>query len=140
MHFYVREADWVTEQASIAAIRSQVFIEEQHVPPELEWDGLDESALHLLAMAEDGQVMGCARVLSDGGIGRMAVLVSWRQQGVGRALLQAAISACQRHGWLDIHLSAQTHAVVFYEKAGFEVISDEYMDAGIPHKAMKLHV
>ncbi|MFJ5446867.1 GNAT family N-acetyltransferase [Methylobacillus methanolivorans] len=140
MNFYVRQADWVGDQAPIAAIRQQVFIDEQHVPVELEWDGLDDTALHLLAIAEDGSAIGCARILSDGSIGRMAVVPGWRKQGVGRALLQAAIELCRQNGWFDIHVSAQTHALTFYEQAGFRGIGDEYMDAGIPHQTMKLHI
>ncbi|MCB5190639.1 GNAT family N-acetyltransferase [Methylobacillus arboreus] len=140
MNFYVRQAEWVTDHTQISAIREQVFINEQHVPAELEWDGLDDTALHLLAVAEDGNAIGCARVLSDAGIGRMAVLQAWRGRGVGHALLQAAIELCRQNGWLDIYLSAQTHAISFYEQAGFKISSDEYLDAGIPHKAMKLHI
>ncbi|MPS47704.1 GNAT family N-acetyltransferase [Methylobacillus sp.] len=140
MSFYVRQADWISDQAQISAIRQQVFIEEQHVPADLEWDGLDETALHLLAVTEDGKSIGCARILSDGTIGRMAVLKHWRRQGVGQALLHTAIELCRQHGWLDIHVSAQTHASGFYEKAGFRPIGDEYMDAGIPHQTMKLHI
>ncbi|MCB5185923.1 GNAT family N-acetyltransferase [Methylobacillus gramineus] len=140
MNFYVKTADWQTYQTQISNIREQVFIQEQQVPAELEWDGLDSTALHLLALAEDGKPIGSARVLSDGSIGRMAVLKAWRDKGVGHALLRAAIEACRQNGWLDIHLSAQTHAIPFYEKSGFKIASDEYMDAGIPHKAMKLHI
>nr|WP_324286803.1 GNAT family N-acetyltransferase [Methylobacillus flagellatus] len=55
-------------------------------------------------------------------------------------MLHTAIELCRQHGWLDIHVSAQTHASGFYEKAGFRRIGDEYMDAGIPHQAMKLHI
>ncbi|MDR5171802.1 GNAT family N-acetyltransferase [Methylobacillus flagellatus] len=140
MSFYVRQADWESDQTQISAIRQQVFIDEQHVPAELEWDGLDETALHLLAVAEDGKSIGCARILSDGSIGRMAVLQAWRRQGVGQALLQAAIESCRQNGWFDIHVSAQTHALAFYEQAGFHGVGEEYMDAGIPHQAMKLHI
>lgn len=140
MSFYVRQADWVSDQAQISAIRQQVFIDEQHVPSELEWDGLDDTALHLLAVAEDGRSIGCTRILSDASIGRMAVLQEWRRKGVGKALLQAAIELCRQNGWLDIHVSAQTHALDFYEQAGFRGVGEEYMDAGIPHQSMKLHI
>lgn len=140
MEFYIREAEWITEQAQISAIRQQVFVVEQHVPPELEWDGLDETATHLLAVAEDGKPVGCARILIGASIGRMAVLASWRGQGVGWALLQTAIEYCRREGWLHIEVSAQTHAIPFYEKAGFQVSGEEYMDAGILHRAMSLHI
>ncbi|MDP2247853.1 MAG: GNAT family N-acetyltransferase [Nitrosomonadales bacterium] len=120
------------------AIRTEVFIEEQHVPPALEWDGQDQTARHLLAYDMTGKPIACARVLSDGSIGRMAVLAGWRNQGVGSALLQAAIKLCVRNGWDEISLSAQTHAIGFYEKAGFHVSSEEYPDAGIPHRDMRL--
>ena len=68
---------------------------EQQVPPELEWDGLDATAMHLLAQDSEMNPIGCARVLSGGAIGRMAVLKDWRGQGVGQALLKAAISSCR---------------------------------------------
>ncbi|WP_319004568.1 GNAT family N-acetyltransferase [Methylobacillus caricis] len=140
MNFYIKTADWQTEHTLISAIREYVFIQEQQVPASLEWDGLDETALHLLALTEDGRPIGCVRILSDASIGRMAVIKDWRNKGIGKALLQAAIETCRQNGWLDIHLSAQTHAIPFYEKSGFKIASDEYMDAGIPHKAMKLHI
>lgn len=134
----VREVDWHSAKEQLSAIRTKVFIEEQHVPPALEWDGLDQEARHLLAHDMTSKAVGCARVLSDGSIGRMAVLADWRQQGVGSALLQSAIGLCKKNAWLDISLSAQTHAIAFYEKAGFAVCSEEYLDAGIPHRDMRL--
>lgn len=140
MEFYIREAEWITEQAQISAIRQQVFVVEQHVPPELEWDGLDEAATHLLAIAEDGKPVGCARILIGASVGRMAVVASWRGRGVGWMLLQSAIEYCRQEGWLHIEVSAQTHAIPFYEKAGFQVSGEEYMDAGIPHRDMGLHL
>lgn len=140
MEFYIREAEWTTEQAQISAIRQQVFVMEQHVPPELEWDGLDETATHLIAIAENGKPIGCARILIGASIGRMAVLEPWRGQGVGWLLLQTAIGHCRQKGWLHIQVSAQIHAISFYEKAGFQISGDEYMDAGILHRAMTLHI
>src|SRR5690606_29654826 len=94
------------------------------------------AARHLLACDTTGKAIACARV-SDGSIGRMAVLKGWRYQGVGAALLQAAIALCVKNGWHDIRLSAQTHAIGFYEKAGFSICSEEYPDAGIPHRDMR---
>ncbi len=134
----ITEVDWNSAKDQLSAIRTAVFIHEQQVPPELEWDGLDQSAKHLLAHDMKGKAVACARVLSGGSIGRMAVLAAWRQQGVGSALLRAAIELCVKHGWRDISLSAQTHAIGFYEKAGFIACSDEYLDAGIPHCDMRL--
>lgn len=106
----------------------------------LEWDGRDEDAIHLLALNLAGEAIGCARLLADGKLGRMAVLEGWRGKGAGKALLQAAIAICRRHGWRSISLSAQTHATGFYQQAGFVVSGEEYLDAGIAHRAMKLRL
>lgn len=138
--FKIIEVDWHSTIDQLSAIRTEVFIREQHVPPALEWDGLDQKAKHLLAHDLTGKAIGCARILSDGGIGRMAVLTGWRKQGVGSALLQAAISLCLNNGWRHIRLSAQIHAIAFYEKAGFTVCSEEYPDAGIPHCDMQFNI
>ena len=138
--FTVREVAWADAEASLAAIRCQVFVVEQHVPEALEWDGLDDDAIHLLATVADGAAIGCARILAQGRIGRMAVLETWRGRGAGRLLLQTAIASCHMRGWRDITLSAQTHALDFYAHAGFVVCSDEYIDAGIPHRDMKINL
>jgi predicted GNAT family N-acyltransferase len=132
----IREVDWGA-QAALSSIRTQVFIIEQGVTPELEWDGLDEDALHLLAFDHETPV-GCARILANGIIGRMAVLESHRGKGIGLALLKQAIACCHRHGWQQIKLSAQIHALQFYQREGFKVCSEEYLDAGIPHRDMEL--
>ena len=134
----IKLVDWYYSEKELSEIRTAVFIQEQHVPPELEWDGLDHAALHLLACNADGEALGCARILSGGVIGRMAVLAPWRGSGVGMALLCKALQVCRERGWRDIRLSAQIHAIPFYEKAGFVVCSEAYLDAGIPHRDMRM--
>lgn len=134
------EVTWNAEQKTLRAVRTAVFIDEQHVPPTLEWDGLDAEALHLLACNAAGDAIGCARILSGGVIGRMAVLGPWRGMGVGMALLRKAVQVCRERGWGDVRLSAQVHAIPFYEKAGFVSCSETYSDAGIPHRDMCLPV
>ena len=138
--YAVQEVSWLAAQAELAQLRQQVFVIEQQVPVALEWDGLDAAAIHLLARDNNRHAIGCARILAGGSIGRMAVLKNWRKQGVGYALLQAAIASCHSHGWLHISLSAQTHAIGFYERAGFVVCSEEYLDAGIPHRDMLIQL
>lgn len=133
----MREIGWHEAEAQLSAIRRQVFIVEQHVPEPLEWDGRDEEAIHLLACTESGAV-GCARLLAGGQLGRMAVLEKYRGQGIGQALLQTAIAICHARGWHVVTLSAQTQAVGFYARAGFNICSKEYPDAGIPHRDMRL--
>lgn len=136
--FQIKEVSWLDASMALSSIRTEVFINEQHVPPALEWDGLDADAKHLIALNPTGDVIACARILAPGTIGRMAVKTNFRGIGIGRALLDAAIAVCKREDWRNIQLSAQTHATGFYEKAGFVVVSDVYLDAGIPHHDMRL--
>lgn len=136
--FRITKATWQTHAPMLRSVREQVFILEQLVPVELEWDGLDESATHLLAISRDGKAIGCARLIGNGSIGRMAVLKSWRKLGIGKALLVMAIQHYQQQGIQPITLSAQTHAIGFYQQAGFEVCSEPYLDADIMHVDMRL--
>src|SRR5450830_481133 len=136
--FTVQTTTWQASQDALQAIREQVFIIEQLVPIGLEWDEHDESAIHLLATNSASKPIGCARILKGGSIGRMAVLAEWRGLGVGKSLLSAAIDICRKHQFPVATLSAQTYAIGFYEKSGFTVCSEEYMDAGIPHRDMSL--
>lgn len=138
MQFTIHPVSWQTHVAQLQTVRKAVFVEEQKVPVALEWDGLDDTALHLLALTHEGEAIGCARLLGDGSIGRMAVIKSWRNHGVGMALLQRSIAHYQQKGISKTHLSAQTHAIKFYEKVGFKVCSAPYLDAGIWHVDMQL--
>lgn len=137
--FRVLRADWAREQVRLSAVRRSVFIEEQGVPEALEWGAADADAgtVHLLAVDRDGRPIGCARLLADGHIGRMAVLRGWRGRGVGRALLAAALNAAQARGHSIVKLSAQTHAAGFYARAKFTVVGEVYLEAGIAHVAME---
>jgi len=137
--FVIRETDWAHDAERLSAIRRAVFIDEQRVPEALEWDEHDANALHLLATRADGTPIGCARLLPDGHVGRMAVLLPWRGHGVGRALLAAAIRAAQAHGHITLKLSAQIHAAGFYAAAGFVAVGEPYEEAGIPHVAMQMN-
>ena len=134
--FSIHETDWAHDAADLSAVRRVVFIDEQNVPEALEWDEYDAVSTHLLVRASDGVPIGCARLLPDGHIGRMAVLPVWRGHGVGRALLEAALKMAQGHGHRAVKLSAQTHAAGFYAAAGFVVEGAGYEEAGIPHLAM----
>jgi len=135
--FNIAQVSWQTHAPQLRAVREAVFINEQKVPVELEWDGLDAAAQHLLALNAAGDAIGCARLLGDGSIGRMAVLKPWRGLGVGAALLTAAIDYYQQQAQPVITLSAQVQAIAFYEQFGFKVCSEAYMDAGILHRDMQ---
>ena len=134
--FVIHETSWDRDAASLGAVRRQVFIEEQGVPEALEWDSDDATALHLLALTIEGEPIGCARLLPDGHIGRMAVLPDWRGLGIGKALLEAALGSARARGHALVKLSAQIHAAGFYQAAGFVPVGDPYEEAGIPHIAM----
>ncbi|PZP57183.1 MAG: GNAT family N-acetyltransferase [Azospira oryzae] len=134
--YTVRLVSWDAAQASLAAVRRAVFIDEQRVPEALEWDGLDPRCVHALAEDAEGRPIGTARLLPDGHIGRMAVLQSWRRKGVGGALLCAMLSEARRRGLRVVHLHAQVHAVPFYERCGFAREGETFLEAGIPHVRM----
>jgi len=122
------------------AIRREVFVVEQSVPEEDEWDDLDGEAIHLLARDADGQPIGTARILlrgDTGKIGRVAVVKSARGTGMGAALIRAALDELRTLPDITrAKLGAQTHAIGFYEKLGFVAYGPEYDDAGIPHRDM----
>jgi predicted GNAT family N-acyltransferase len=133
----VELCDWERARPLAAPIRFAVFVEEQNVPADIEIDAWDPQCLHALARGEAGEVLGTGRLLPDGHIGRMAVVAGARGHGVGSALLRTLMEEAQRRGHEATVLSAQTHAVPFYQRHGYVVVSGEYMDAGIPHVDMR---
>jgi predicted GNAT family N-acyltransferase len=122
------------------AIRHAVFVQEQRVPLEMEIDDQDALAVHALARDESGRAVGTGRLLPDGHIGRMAVLPVARGTGVGSALLVALMDEARRRGRREAVLSAQTHAVAFYERHGYAQEGEVYDDCGIPHITMRANL
>ena len=127
---------WDQARADAAPIRFAVFVDEQKVPAEIELDEHDAACLHVVARSE-GRAVGTGRLLPDGHIGRMAVLKASRRQGVGAAMLTVLIDAARARGDRAVALSAQTHALGFYRRFGFTNEGPEYIEAGIPHQAMR---
>jgi predicted GNAT family N-acyltransferase len=127
---------WLETEFVIRGIREAVFMVEQGVPEELEWDGFDPLCVHVIAWNDIGEAIGTARMQPEGRIGRMAVRKEWRGQGVGCALLQTLLDLATKRGLSRVTLAAQIHALGFYERAGFHAIGGEFMDAGIPHRMM----
>jgi predicted GNAT family N-acyltransferase len=136
--FTVRPVNWQASRDALRAVRRTVFIKEQKVPEELEWDDADDRAYHVLATAVDGKPIGTGRLLLDCHIGRMAVVKSWRGRGVGSAILAMLIDFARKEGCDAVHLNAQTHALAFYERFGFTPVGGLFDEAGIPHQAMTL--
>jgi len=137
LSFTVRRASWESDEQLIRSVREAVFIREQGIPARLEWDDEDRGALHVLASTLGGEPIGTGRLLQSCVIGRMAVLPSYRGQGVGRALLAALLDAAQARGQVEVSLSAQAQVVGFYEQSGFRPVGDSFLEAGIPHQRMR---
>jgi predicted GNAT family N-acyltransferase len=133
----ISQVTWQEAESNLRAVRTPVFIIEQFVTPEFEWDELDASAVHLLALFEN-KAIACLRIIDYHKIGRMAVLKDYRRMGLGAALLQDAVNICKAHGSKNVYLSAQTHAIDFYQYCGFKVTSEIYQDLHIPHVDMQM--
>jgi glucose-6-phosphate 1-epimerase len=132
----VKALSWAEGEPVLSALRRAVFIEEQGVPEELEWDGADRHALHFLATV-DNKPVGCARLLPDGHVGRMAVLNEWRGRGVGRRLMKVILMEAEKLRLGHLFLNAQARAAGFYLKYGFNLVGGEFPDANIPHVRME---
>ncbi|WP_055565225.1 GNAT family N-acetyltransferase [Streptomyces atriruber] len=146
----VRTAEGTDDLEACFAVRKDVFVAEQQVPEELEYDEYDAGAVHVLAVREDGVPLGTGRLLTGaaavaknggdtgvGALGRLAVTRAARGLGVGAALVRAIEDAARARGLTAVDLHAQTHALGFYERLGYEVYGPEFPDAGIPHRAMR---
>lgn len=135
---HVIAATWDEHRDILRAIREEVFIVEQEVPRSLEWDGEDSYSTHFLAINAIGEYVGCARLLTNGQIGRMAVLASHRGKGIGALLLTAAVDAGKAAGFDRLFLHAQRYAELFYRQGGFLPYGEEFMEADIAHIAMEM--
>jgi predicted GNAT family N-acyltransferase len=132
--------NWTVAQSLVKPLRYQVFVVEQKVPEDMEWDEFDEIAWHAIVTA-DNQTVGTGRLILDGHIakiGRMAVQSSRRNQGIGKSILNALIQTAKEKGAQECILHAQTHAIAFYAKADFEPNGPIFDEAGIPHVEMRL--
>jgi predicted GNAT family N-acyltransferase len=150
--FRVEPASWQHDQADLRAVREQVFIVEQAIPAEEEWDVFDERARHVIARDDAGRPIGTGRLLpprpasgdedppvaaTPASIGRMAVLPEWRGHGVGAAIMRVLLEQARALGYPEIELHAQTHAIPFYATLGFEAYGEEFDECGIPHRMMR---
>lgn len=137
--------DWAQAGADATRIREIVFVAEQGVPADIELDEHDPRCLHALARDETGAAVGTGRLLpserrdgrSTARIGRMAVLKAWRGQGIGSAILLRLLEAARDRADTDVVLASQLHARDFYLAHGFLEEGEEFLDAGIPHRAMR---
>jgi len=138
MSFRIITGDWESVREDAQRVRIEVFVIEQNVPIELEWDEGDEVSTHAIAYDEEGQPVATGGLVPDGHIGRMAVIKPLRGCGLGREVLQAILQQARDEGHKDLLLHAQTHALSFYEKQGFIAEGEEFLEADIPHRLMRL--
>ncbi|MFE7601783.1 GNAT family N-acetyltransferase [Streptomyces sp. NPDC057494] len=148
--YSVREAVGDGDREACFAVRREVFVEEQGVPQDLEYDPYDATAVHVLAVRADGVPLGTGRLLhgadalgrtggdaSVGSLGRLAVAKAARGLGIGAALVRGIEDVARERGLSAVDLHAQTHALGFYERLGYEAYGPEFPDAGMPHRAMR---
>lgn len=135
--FFVEVADYQTDLEALRAVREPVFVQEQQVPIEEEWDALDPLSLHVIARDLQRHPIGAGRLTPERKIGRMAVLRDWRGKGVGAAMLQLLLDQARARGYAEVALNAQVDAMGFYRGFGFEPYGEEFMEAGIRHQAMR---
>jgi len=137
----VQEGAWDACRAAAGPLRHAVFVQEQGVPIGIELDEHDAHAHHAVARNRLGRAVGTGRLvrldMQTGKIGRMAVMATVRGTGVGQAVLQALCLAARRQGLKEVILHAQTSAIGFYKRAGFEVRSYPFEEAGIEHRLMR---
>ncbi|WP_030680837.1 GNAT family N-acetyltransferase [Streptomyces cellulosae] len=148
--YVLRVAEDPADREACFAVRTEVFVGEQGVPEDIEYDAYDADAVHVLAVREDGLPLGTGRLLhgeaaaaktggdlSVGSLGRLAVTKAARGLGVGAALVGAIEEAARARGLTAVDLHAQTHALGFYERLAYVAYGPEFLDAGIPHRAMR---
>lgn len=138
--FTVSLVCWHDGEPLLRAIREAVFIREQGVPAELEWDEFDASCRHALALSLSGEAIGCGRIYTNGHIGRIAIMPQWRCKRVGTAIMEALLDEARSRGYKQVDVDAQTHAVPFYRKFGFVGRGKEFLEAGLPRIKMRLEI
>jgi len=136
----VQVGGWAGLGPDASAIRTQVFVQEQKIPAEMEWDEADAGCMHAVAYNRLGLPLATGRLLPHvpgvAKIGRMAVQAPMRGSRVGRAVLDALMAQARQQGEREVLLHAQTSAAPFYTRAGFNTRGPEFEEAGIPHVEM----
>ena len=134
--FHVETIEYASGLAELRTVRETVFVQEQQVPIEEEWDALDPLCTHVIARDAAGQPIGTGRLTPEHKIGRMAVLRDWRGRGVGEAMLAALLLQARDKKWPLVGLHAQVSAEPFYAQHGFIPHGGRFWEAGIEHQSM----
>ncbi|KXZ68312.1 GNAT family N-acetyltransferase [Acinetobacter venetianus] len=137
--FSVKYGSWDQLQQDAKLIRELVFISEQNIPEQDEWDDQDAISQHFVVY-DQNQPIATARLLANNSVGRVAVLKAYRGQGIGRLIMLEIIAYAQAQKRPNLQLSSQVHAISFYGKLGFSIQGDEYDECGIPHIEMVMPI
>ncbi|MEO0437829.1 MAG: GNAT family N-acetyltransferase [Pseudomonadota bacterium] len=135
----LRQAYWPEDTEKLRELRQAVFVQEQGVAQEIEWDGKDANALHVLLELEQKPI-ACGRILSDGRIGRLAVLEQHRGQTYGSMVLGKLLELARARGDVHVYLHAQADAESFYTKSGFRREGSVFLEADIRHVSMEMEL
>jgi predicted GNAT family N-acyltransferase len=136
----VDAASWQDDRAALEYVRRRVFIEEQGVSEEEEWDDADRVCHHVIARTAKRDAVGTGRLDPSGRLGRVAVLREFRGRGVGSRIVAALIEEARRRGLRRLCLNSQVQAVPLYARFGFRAVGDVFLEAGIEHKRMELEL
>jgi predicted GNAT family N-acyltransferase len=137
---------WVQVGDAAGRVRRAVFVGEQGIPAELEWDAHDAHAIHAVLRLSSGEPLATGRLVDGAAlgmpgvakIGRMAVMSPWRGRGLGSGLLRTLVAEARGRGFLRVLLHAQLSAAGFYSRAGFERHGDVFTEVNVPHVEMTL--
>ena len=137
LDFQIQSGNWHELQHDAQLIRRSVFVQEQNISENDEWDDQDAISLHFVVY-DQNQAIATARLLENHSIGRVAVLKQYRGKSIGQLLMQHIIQVASEQKREYLKLSSQFYVIGFYENLGFEVKGEEYLDCGIPHIDMWL--
>jgi predicted GNAT family N-acyltransferase len=132
----INTVTWEEAQSALRLIRQKVFVEEQQVPEDLEWDSVDKIATHLLGK-EGNRPVACARITHEGKLGRLAVLKEYRKHGWGSRQLRAAEQYLLEQKKPKLYLNSQANSYYFYFQCGYRPEPEMFWDANIPHIRMQ---
>jgi predicted GNAT family N-acyltransferase len=141
--FETKTGGWAVLGADATSVRIEVFVKEQGIPADLEWDSLDAEVTHAVVYDKTQQPIATGRLIppktstDPGKIGRMAVLKAYRRLGVGDLVMRALMAEASHRGYQRLELSAQAYVADFYAKHGFVAEGPLYDDVGIAHVTMR---
>jgi predicted GNAT family N-acyltransferase len=136
----LRPATWAGDRAALESVRRAVFVEEQRIPEDEEWDDVDPVARHVIAVTKSGAAIGTGRLEPGGKIGRVAVLPQYRGTGIGRSIMVHLVNHATESGFARVYLHAQAAAAGFYARLGFRAEGPLFDECGIPHLRMTLGI